>query len=186
MRFVQVLYLPKPKMEIQAADRPSQPVLPNFIASNLKILRKRKGWSQTQLAEKVFLNRGNIASYESGSAEPSICKLLRISNLFEVTPRDITRSDLSDPEALAEAKLAHDRKITEKRERLTQFRTRALELEELVDSSKRLFEYKQRKLERPSKETELMAAQYAQLYEVTQQLLLEHRNLLEEVGCQCG
>ena len=46
--------------------------LPNFIASNLKVLRKSTGWSQTELAECVGLNRGNIASYESGCAEPSI------------------------------------------------------------------------------------------------------------------
>lgn len=173
-------------METQEVARPIKPILPNFIASNIRILRKRKGWSQAQLAKQVFLNRGNIASYESGTAEPSICKLLRISNLFEVTPRDITRYDLNDPQALAEAKQAHDEKLSQERERLTQYRTRALALQELVVSSKRLFEYKQSKLENPCKEAELMAAQYAQLYEVTQQLLQEHRDLLGEVGCQCG
>ncbi|MEM9528623.1 MAG: helix-turn-helix transcriptional regulator [Bacteroidota bacterium] len=173
-------------MDTQEVARPNKPVLPNFIASNIRILRKRKGWSQAQLAERVFLNRGNIASYESGTAEPSICKLLRISNLFEVTPRDITRYDLNDPQALAEAKQAHDEKQTKERERLAQYRTRALELQELVVSSKRLFEYKQSKLENPCKEAELMAAQYDQLYEVTQQLLQEHRDLLGEVGCQCS
>jgi len=172
-------------MDTKEAVRPAKPALPNFIASNLKILRKRKGWSQTQLAEKVFLNRGNIASYESGTAEPSICKLLRISNLFEVTTRDITRFDLSDPGALAHAKQAHTIKQSRERERFSAYRGRALELEEVIASSKRLFEYKQQNLENPGKETELLAAQYTQLYEFTQQLVQEHRSLLGEIGCQC-
>ncbi|MEL7160988.1 MAG: helix-turn-helix transcriptional regulator [Bacteroidota bacterium] len=172
-------------MEPKDAVKPARPALPNFISSNLRILRNRKGWSQSQLAEKVFLNRGNIASYESGTAEPSICKLLRISNLFEVTPRDITRSDLRDPGALVRAKEAHDADRARERERLAQFRGRALELEELVASSHKLFEYKRQKLDNPCKETELFAAQYTQLLEVTQQLLQEHHDLLGEVGCQC-
>ncbi|TXF88914.1 helix-turn-helix transcriptional regulator [Neolewinella aurantiaca] len=172
-------------MKTKEAIKPATQALPNFIASNLKVLRNRKGWSQSELAEKVNLNRGNIASYESGSAEPSICKLLRISNLLQVHPRDITRRDLSDPNELLLAQLAHDERQTEKNERLAQLRHRAIELTELVQSSRKLFEYKKRNLGTPCKETALFAAQYEQLYEVTQQLLEEHRELLGEVGCQC-
>jgi len=172
-------------MKMKEAVTLKTPVLPNYIASNLKVLRNRLGWSQSQLAEKVFLNRGNIASYESGSAEPSICKLLRISNLLQVHPRDLTRRDLSDPNELLLAQLAHDERRMEEKERLAQLRQRAMELTELVSSSKRLFEYKRKKAENPCKEADLFAAQYEQLFEVTQQLLDEHRELLGEVGCRC-
>lgn len=172
-------------MKTKEAIGPKQPVLPNFIASNLRVLRKLEGWSQSELAFKVNLNRGNIASYESGSAEPSICKLLRISNLLKVHPRDITRKDLSQEAELAMARHAHDEARIAERERIAQFRHRALELTEVVSSSKRLFEYKRGRLENPCKEADLFAAQYEQLYEVTQQLLQEHRDLLGEVGCQC-
>lgn len=172
-------------MKTKEAPRPAASALPNFIASNIRVLRNRLGWSQSELAEKVNLNRGNIASYESGSAEPSICKLLRISNLLQVHPRDITRRDLSDPEELLLAQLAHSERRMDEMERLAQFRNRALELHELVDSSKRLFEYKRSRLETPCHEAELFAAQYQQLFEVTQQLLAEHQDLLGEVGCQC-
>lgn len=173
-------------MKSKEAIKPTNKALPNFIASNLKVLRNRQGWSQSELAEKVNMNRGNIASYESGSAEPSICKLLRISNLLKVHPRDITRRDLSDPNELLLAQLAHDERRMEEKERLAQLRYRAIELTELVQSSRRLFQYKQRNLEKPCKEADLFAAQYEQLFEVTQQLLDEHRALLSEVGCQCS
>jgi transcriptional regulator with XRE-family HTH domain len=172
-------------MKTKELASPKNKTLPNFIASNLRVLRKRQGWSQSELAQRVSLNRGNIASYESGSAEPSICKMLRISNLLKVHPQDITRRDLSDPNELLLAQLAHDEHRMEEKERLAQLRYRAIELTELVQSSRKLFQYKCRNLEKPCKEADLFAAQYEQLFEVTQQLLEEHRELLGEVGCNC-
>jgi len=172
-------------MKAKQASAESPQVLPNYIASNLRLLRKQQGWSQSELAEKVNLNRGNIASYESGSAEPSICKLLRISRLFMVGARDFTRKDFSDPGELAIAQLTQREEKSQEKASVSEFRDRALELGELVVSSKKLFEYKRTKLENPCSEAELMAAQYQQLYEVTQQLLQEHRELLGKVGCQC-
>lgn len=155
--------------------------LPNFIASNLRLLRKRAGWSQTELAEQVGLNRGNIASYECGSAEPSICKLLRISNLFDITTRDFTRLDLSDPAELALARSAH---LTEEAERLDAYRARQTELQHLIDSSYDLFRYKRDTLAKPCKEAELFAGHYLQLLELSRQLMKEHATLLQELGCQ--
>lgn len=155
--------------------------LPNFIASNLRLLRKQAGWSQTELAEKVGLNRGNIASYESGSAEPSICKLLRISNLFDISTRDFTRLDLSDPAELA---LARSKRQAEQSERYQSYRKRQADLEHLINSSVDLFRYKRETLEKPCKEAELFAGHYLQLLELSRQLMKEHQSLLTELGCQ--
>lgn len=171
--------------EITQQEVRTPQALPNFIASNIRLLRKRSGWSQSELADRVNLNRGNIASYESGCAEPSICKLLRISNVFHVTTRDITRLDLRDEEQLQLAKQTHAAKAQRENERFVAFRDRAAELEELIDSTRRLFDYKRSHLEKPCKEAEIFAAQYQQLYEVTQQLMKEHHDLLGSLGCQC-
>ena len=159
--------------------------LPNFIASNLKMLRKRKGWSQTQLAEQVGLNRGNIASYESGSAEPSICKLLRISNLFAVSTQDITRRDLADEAELALAEHAYREAQRSRKDRFHAYRDRANELSALIESSQRLFRHKHDNLASPCPEAQVFAVQYRQLYELTQQLLTDQQEILREVGCQC-
>ncbi len=160
---------------------PSEARLPNFIASNLRLLRKRAGWSQTELAERVGLNRGNIASYESGCAEPSICKLLRISNLFDITTRDFTRQDLSDHANLA---LALSARMHEEADRFDAYRTRQAELNHLIDSSHDLFQYKRDTLDHPCKEAEMFAGHYLQLLELSRQLMKEHEALLNELGCQ--
>ncbi|NJB87650.1 transcriptional regulator with XRE-family HTH domain [Lewinella marina] len=163
---------------------PEDAQLPNFIASNLRLLRKRAGWSQTELAEKVGLNRGNIASYESGSAEPSICKLLRISNLFDISTRDFTRLDLSDSGALALARSKRRAEQDEQLERYKAYRKRQAELDHLISSSYDLFRYKRETLEKPCKEAELFAGHYLQLLELSRQLMKEHENLLSDLGCQ--
>ena len=159
--------------------------LPNYIASNLRVLRRQAGWSQTELAERVGLNRGNIASYESGSAEPSICKLLRISNLFDITTRDFTRRDFSHAAELALARSAHHAEREQEQARYAQYRRRHMELSQLVESSHRLFEYKRASLDNSCKEAEVLAAHYLQLHDLSRQLLLEHERLLQEVECQC-
>jgi len=169
-----------------AANLLDQGELPNFIATNLRVLRKQAAWSQTELAERVGLNRGNIASYESGCAEPSICNLLRISNLFDITTHDITRRDLSDPAELVLARSAHRADTDHRAARVDDYRDRWQKLRQLVDSSHQLFEYKRARTQQPCKEAEIMSAHYLQLLEISNQLLQEHSNLLEEFDRPCS
>lgn len=67
----------------------------NYIASNLRFLRKLAGLSQEQFAKRVAMNRGNIASYEKGNAEPNIAKLQRIVEYFNVDLVAFIEIDLS-------------------------------------------------------------------------------------------
>lgn len=68
-----------------------------FLSDNLRYLRKQKNLSQEELASKVGLNRGNVASYENGTAEPKLCNLLKLAEIFEVSMADIVLKDLSLP-----------------------------------------------------------------------------------------
>jgi len=56
----------------------------NNLATNLKYLRKKAKISQHQLAQDLGLTRSNIASYESGRAEPKASYLASIALYFEV------------------------------------------------------------------------------------------------------
>ena len=55
------------------------------LAATLKALRKKHGWTQQQLAERVGLKRSLIGAYEEGRAEPKIDSLLAFSRLFKVS-----------------------------------------------------------------------------------------------------
>ena len=66
-----------------------------YLANNIRNLRKRNSWSQEELAGKVGLNRGNIASYEKGTAEPKICNLVKIARCFGVSILELTGFDMT-------------------------------------------------------------------------------------------
>ena len=67
----------------------------NHLPQNLKILRKRKGWSQDELAQRFGLSRSALSAYEIGSAEPGIATLIRLSEDFSLPIDDLIKRDLS-------------------------------------------------------------------------------------------
>jgi transcriptional regulator with XRE-family HTH domain len=66
-----------------------------FIAANLKLLRKRSGKSQEELAQALGLNRSTYSGYENEVAQPSLEMLLSISQFHKVTLDDLIAKDFS-------------------------------------------------------------------------------------------
>ena len=55
------------------------------LSDKLIELRKEKGWSQEDFAEKLDVSRQAISRWENGSALPDAQNLFRISKLFNVS-----------------------------------------------------------------------------------------------------
>lgn len=55
------------------------------LSDKLIELRKEKGWSQEDLAEKLDVSRQAISRWENGTALPDALNILAISRLFDVT-----------------------------------------------------------------------------------------------------
>ncbi|MCQ2483433.1 MAG: DUF5680 domain-containing protein [Clostridia bacterium] len=56
----------------------------NF-AEKLQLIRKSKGFTQEELADKLDVSRQAVAKWESGQVYPDISNLIQISNMFNVT-----------------------------------------------------------------------------------------------------
>ena len=56
-----------------------------MLKDNLKILRKNKGLSQEELADKVGVSRQAVSKWESEQSTPDLEKVIAMSELFEVT-----------------------------------------------------------------------------------------------------
>lgn len=56
-----------------------------IFSEKLNLLRKNKGLTQEELAEKLCVSRQAIAKWESGQSYPDIANLIQISNLMNVT-----------------------------------------------------------------------------------------------------
>ncbi len=63
---------------------------------NLKYLRKLRGWTQEEFANKLRIKRSLLGAYEEERAEPRIDVLEIVCDMFKLTLDDILRKDLSD------------------------------------------------------------------------------------------
>ncbi|MDQ0061679.1 helix-turn-helix domain-containing protein [Paenibacillus harenae] len=64
-----------------------------IFGEKLKSERKNKGWSQEELAEKLFVSRQSVSKWENNQNYPSIEIIIKISDLFGVTIDELLRSD---------------------------------------------------------------------------------------------
>ena len=55
------------------------------LADNLKRLRKKQGWSQTQLAEQIGSHLSHINRIETGKYNPSLDVVQKLAAAFNVT-----------------------------------------------------------------------------------------------------
>lgn len=56
-----------------------------IFSEKLQLIRKNKGLTQEELAEKLSVSRQAVAKWESGQVYPEITNLIQISDLFNVT-----------------------------------------------------------------------------------------------------
>ena len=56
-----------------------------IFSEKLQLIRKSKGMTQEDLAERLDVSRQAVAKWESGQVYPDISNLIQISNLFNVT-----------------------------------------------------------------------------------------------------
>lgn len=56
-----------------------------IFSEKLQLIRKSKGFTQEELAEKLEVSRQAVAKWESGQVYPDINNLIQISNIFNVT-----------------------------------------------------------------------------------------------------
>lgn len=72
----------------------------NF-SDNLIKLRKTKGWSQEDLADKLSLSRQAISKWEVGTSKPDIDNLINLSKLFKVSIDQLVNNEIIVTEAVS-------------------------------------------------------------------------------------
>jgi len=157
---------------------------PIFLQQNLRCLRKKLSLSQEDLGSRIGLNRGNIASYENGTAEPKICNLLKISNLFRVSIMDLTQKDLSDEKVLESANSYYQQMTNKEKEVMRQFTQKAEELGEVIYGLHTCHQYKAKSLDDLPKDMQIIMVNFEQLFDAAQALLRNHHALLDFVKCR--
>lgn len=56
-----------------------------MFKKQIELLRRKNGWSQAELAERLHISPSTVGMYEQGRREPSIDVLVAMSKEFDVT-----------------------------------------------------------------------------------------------------
>jgi transcriptional regulator with XRE-family HTH domain len=67
-----------------------------MASQNMKYLRKLRGWTQEEFANKLRIKRSLLGAYEEERADPRIDVLEVVCDIFKLTLDEILRKDLSD------------------------------------------------------------------------------------------
>ncbi len=68
----------------------------SYAGKNLRYLRKQKGWTQEEFANKLNVKRSLIGAYEEERAEPKLEVLEILSSLFKLSLDELLLKDLTE------------------------------------------------------------------------------------------
>ena len=69
-----------------------------ILADKIIRLRKKNGWSQEELADKMNVSRQAVSKWESAQTIPDLEKILQLSTLFGVTTDYLLKDEIEDEE----------------------------------------------------------------------------------------
>ncbi|MBC5658497.1 helix-turn-helix transcriptional regulator [Anaerosacchariphilus sp. NSJ-68] len=71
-----------------------------ILADKIIRLRKKAGWSQEELAERLGVTRQSVSKWEGAQSVPDIEKILQMSRIFGVTTDYLLKDELDEEETL--------------------------------------------------------------------------------------
>ncbi|MCI8956231.1 MAG: helix-turn-helix domain-containing protein [Eubacterium sp.] len=66
------------------------------LADKIIFLRKKKGWSQEELASQMDVSRQSVSKWESGASTPDIDKIILLSQIFDTTTDYLLKEEIDD------------------------------------------------------------------------------------------
>ncbi len=67
-----------------------------ILADKMIALRKRAGWSQEELAEKMGVSRQSVSKWEGAQSMPDLDKILMLSSIFGVSTDYLLKDEIED------------------------------------------------------------------------------------------
>ena len=67
-----------------------------ILADKIIENRKKNGWSQEELADKLDVSRQSVSKWEGAQAIPDMKKILQMAELFGVTTDYLLKDDIED------------------------------------------------------------------------------------------
>ena len=68
-----------------------------ILADKIIELRKKNGWSQEDLAEKLNVSRQSVSKWEGAQSVPDMARIVMMSDIFGVSTDYLLKDDLELP-----------------------------------------------------------------------------------------
>ena len=65
------------------------------LGENIRTMREKRGLSQSELAEKIELQKQNVSAFERGVKTPSLEKLIAIADTLHCTTDELLGREIS-------------------------------------------------------------------------------------------
>ena len=72
-----------------------------ILADKIIELRKKNGWSQEELADRLDVSRQSVSKWEGAQSVPDMNKILKLSEVFGVSTDYLLKDELGTPEGTA-------------------------------------------------------------------------------------
>lgn len=69
-----------------------------ILAEKISEERKKNGWSQEELAEKLSVSRQSVSKWESGQSVPDLNRILEMARIFGVTTDYLLKDEIEEAE----------------------------------------------------------------------------------------
>ncbi|MCD7859372.1 MAG: helix-turn-helix domain-containing protein [Firmicutes bacterium] len=86
-----------------------------MLGARIAALRRREGWSQQGLAQRLDVSPSAVGMYEQGRREPPLELVVRLSELFGVTTDYLLKGSVRAPEDAAAAAQSFETVLTDAR-----------------------------------------------------------------------
>ena len=83
-----------------------------IIADKIVMLRKKNGWSQEELAEKMNVSRQAVSKWESAQTVPDLQRILELSRLFGVSTDYLLKEELEQEQPAEDLQVSELRQVS--------------------------------------------------------------------------
>ncbi len=90
-----------------------------ILADKIIALRKKQGWSQEQLADRLGVSRQSVSKWESAQSVPDMNRILQLSEIFGVTTDYLLKDSMENPQASPSSGSPDDPAFSDSGETLT-------------------------------------------------------------------
>jgi transcriptional regulator with XRE-family HTH domain len=153
----------------------------HFVGQNIKYFRKQFNLSQCDLADKVGLKRGNIASYEKDIAEPKICNLIKLAKFFKIGISEIVLYDFTTEQPDSTGIIIDTKTPVLIDTEIQQVIEQSKEFENMLNGMKCYHKFQMEKIV-PSDEVTLLSTEVDRLLSVADSLMKSHKNLIQKIS----